>query len=44
MEFQNTSNSVLINNGVSVREKMIYNEGVSEITLFGAFFIALSMR
>ena len=44
MEFQNISNSVLINNGVSVREKMIYNEDVSEITLLGAFFIALAMR
>jgi hypothetical protein len=44
MEFQNISNRVLISNGVSVKEKMIYNEGVSEITLLGAFFIALSLR
>ena len=42
MEFQNLSNSVF--DGVSVKEKMIYNEGVSERALLGIFFIALSMR
>ena len=44
MEFQNISNSVFISNSVSMKEKMNYNENVSEITLLGAFFIALSMR
>jgi hypothetical protein len=44
MEFQKLSNNILMNNGVSVNEKLNYNEGVSESTLLGIFFIALSMR
>ena len=44
MEFQNISNSVLISNGIYVKEKMNTNEGVSETALLGIFFIALSMR
>ena len=44
MEFQNISNLASISNGVTVKEKMNNNEGVTESDLLGIFFIALSMR